>query len=184
MFRATPSKLWPSFTWFWTVAWRILIGSSITVCIATPLMEAGSAGSVVPNGVRGFVAESATVRSYSVNGGTGGVKAAAVSFSDEPAAFRVSGFPGGIANGVLLNDGKTENEYSDVPAASTGGPEKLVAPPCASTEFPWGMFAILATIWPFAGGFSGGEGVGGWVTQIPGSMCRAPPVEASLIFWR
>ena len=34
------------------------------------------------------------------------------------------------------------------------------------------------------GGLSGGAIVAGWRAQMPGSMCKAPPVTASLICCR
>jgi hypothetical protein len=82
---------------------------------------------------------------------------------------------------VLLNDGNAENAYCWPPAVSVGGPVNGVADPWARTELPCGIVAMRAMIWPAVGDDSGGYAVAGWVTQIPGSMCRAPSVNASLI---
>jgi hypothetical protein len=69
----------------------------------------------------------------------------------------------------------------------TGGTEnvppgrglRIVAVPSASRAFPWGIVAKRAAL-----GVSGGAIVVGMLTQMPGSMWRAPPVTESLIFWR
>ena len=116
------------------------MGSFTTVCIATPSIAAGRGGSEVPKGVRGLVADSATVRSYSWKPGATG----ADSFSDDPAALRIEGVP--IGNGVLLNDGNCEKAYWAPAVVSVGGPTNGVATPCASSELPCGMFPMRATI--------------------------------------
>jgi hypothetical protein len=163
------------------------MGSLITLCMATPLIVAGSAGSggSVPNGVRGLVLLAATLRSYWVKATALGVFAAVV-FSSDPAAL-MSG-PGGVgavgvvAKGVLLNEGNSDPVYCAAAVVSTGGPVKGSAVPCASIALPCGIEAMRATICPGGGAVSGGKLVGGCVTQIPGSMCRAPQLDRSLIF--
>src|SRR5216683_508249 len=104
------------------------MGSLTTSCMATPLMVAGSGGSggLVLNGVLGLVAESGTVRSYSV-------KAPPLPLSDEPGALMAPPAP----KGVLLNEGNAEKAYSDVPFGRVGGPEKGCARPWASRIVPW-----------------------------------------------
>src|SRR5271163_3413446 len=106
--------------------WRSRIGSLMMSCMGTPLMFAGSGGSVgvVSKGVRVLsvkgglngpagIGPIGTVKSYCGKGVAGTV--GAVSFSDEPAALKTipggTGTVGGTANGVLLNDGKSEKAY-------------------------------------------------------------------------
>ena len=93
------------------------------------------------------------VRSYSVNGGAGGTRFGAVSFSDEPAALITRLL---APNGVLLKDGNTEPAYGVPPAGSVGGPLNVVALPCARIVVPCGIEPIRNTIWPSGGGCSGG----------------------------
>lgn len=152
MFSTVPSKVCPSAFCFVITACSSLIGSFTTSCIASPSMFVGRSGSVVPNGVLGFVADAATLRSYCVNPGGG----TAVSFSDDPAAFITGGAVGCVANGVLLNEGNCEKAYCAVGVVSVGSPLKAVAMPCASNEFPCGIVPILAMSCDPVGGVSGG----------------------------
>ena len=52
--------------------------------------------------------------------------------SDVPAALMVGDPTGGIAIGVLLNEGNLENAYCEAAVVSVGGPLKCSATPCAS----------------------------------------------------
>ena len=75
-------------------------------------MNAGSCGSggLVSKGVRGLVDDAALLMLYSLN--PPWAPAGALFASEDPAALilnPVGGF--GIGNGVLLNDGNTENAY-------------------------------------------------------------------------
>ena len=87
-------------------------------------------------------------------------------------------------NGVLLNEGKTEPWYSTPPALRVGGPAKRSATPLTRMALPCGMEPIRATICLPSGTACSGWVVGGWIIQMPGSICSAPPVTASLIFCR
>src|SRR5262249_7981936 len=61
-----------------------------------------------------------------------------------------------------------------------GLPAAVAALPTAQTASPWGIVARRATLAP-----AFGADVAGTVTQIPGSMCSAPPLgAASLICCR
>ena len=88
---------------------------------------------------------------------------------------------------VVLNDGKSEKAGLPPPSGlapglRVGGPSKGVATPCASKELPCGIFPMRLTSCDPGGAARRGSEVAGCVTQIPGSICKAPPVVASLIF--
>ena len=137
MLSTVPSKEYPSDNCCLMTAWRRVMGSLTTSCMGTPLNCAGRGGrgGFVANGVLGFVAESGMVRSYCVSPGG----AAGLSDSADPAAWRIGGAVGNVRNGVLLNDGNSENAYSAEGVLSVGGPEKSWAIPCASKELPCGI---------------------------------------------
>src|ERR1700728_743647 len=155
-------------------------------------MAGGNIGGVFPRGVLVLAGPTAFASVY-----WGKPPPGLDSASEVPAAKigAPSGTPGARSPGpwrsiaVVLNEGKTEKAgfpppIGLAPALMVGGPSKDVAVPWASSEFPWGILAMRVTSCPPAGGDSGGSVVAGWVTQMPGSMCSAPPVVASLICTR